>query len=109
MPSAGLGEASAGVAGASGVAAGCSRAWASAGAGASAGLASAAGAKKWSSILDLFFDITARLKLVTKNTNTKLWSISSTLNEQILCTKAFFLVTFWLRTNFCTKNAHIKC
>ncbi len=33
-----------------------------------------------------------------------LWSISSTLNAQILRTKAFFLVTFWLWTNFRTKN-----
>ncbi len=31
------------------------------------------------------------------------WSISSTLNGRILRTKAFFLVTFWLWTNFRTK------
>ncbi len=35
-------------------------------------------------------------------------SISSTLNARILHTNVFFLVTFWLWTNFRTKNARKK-
>jgi len=37
-----------------------------------------------------------------------LLSISSTVDDRILCTQAFFLVTFWLWTNFRTKNVCLK-
>ncbi len=39
---------------------------------------------------------------------TELASISSTLNVRILRSKAFFLVKFWLWTNFCSKNTCVK-
>ncbi len=36
-------------------------------------------------------------------------SISSTFYVRLFCTNVFSLLRFWLWTNFCTKNALVKC